>query len=89
MYARFKIAFRSLTINCVQGGLLIPREVLQLFAHDQGQLDLIVKAHTPWADDGSLAGQQDGGGGLQKEEGLLRARTVQLGDVVSAGTLCQ
>ena len=77
-----------LTLNCVQGGLVVSREVLQPLAHDQRQLDLIVKAHTPWADDGSLAGQQDGGGGLQKEEGLLWARTVQLGDVISACIYC-
>ena len=36
------------------------------------------------ADDGTSARRQNGGGGLQEEEGLLGPRAVQLRDVITA-----
>lgn len=79
---------RPLTLDCVQGGLIVSSEVLQPLAHDQSQLDLIVEVDTSGPDDRSLARQQDGRRWLQEEEGLLWTRTVQLGDVVSASIYC-
>lgn len=73
----------SLTLNGIKGRLLIGSvEVPDPLAQDQCELDLIVKVDTTGPDDGTLAGKQDGGGGLLEEEGLLGPGAVQLGDMV-------
>jgi hypothetical protein len=44
-----------------------------LLAHDESELDFVVEVNAARSDDGPLAGEEDGGGGLEEEEGLLGA----------------
>ena len=75
----------GLTLDGVQGGLFVVRlEVAQLLADDKGQLDLKVEIDALGPDDGTGPRGHNGGGGLQKEEGLLGPRAVQLRDVITA-----
>jgi hypothetical protein len=41
-----------------------------------------VQVHAAGAQDGALGGEQDGGGGLEEEEGLFGTLVVELFDVV-------
>lgn len=73
-----------LTLNRVQGAFLIIRiEITQGLADHETQFDFIVQADALGAQDGSLAGEEDGGSGLEEEERLLGGGIVELGDVVA------
>jgi hypothetical protein len=72
------------TLNRVQRALLIIRiEISQGLAHNQTQFDFIVEADALGPKDGSGAREEDGGRGLQEEEGLLGGCAIQLGDMIA------
>jgi hypothetical protein len=56
--------------------------VAQGLADYDSELDFVVQVHAARAQDGALGGEQDGGGGLEEEEGLFGALVVELLDVV-------
>ena len=77
------MALIYLTLNGIQSTLLVRGvEVLDLLANDEGKLNLIVKIDAFGLDHRPFSRRQDGAGRLEEEEGLLRPRVVQLGDVV-------
>lgn len=83
--ARRSEAAVVLTLNRVQCALLIIRiEIPHGLAHNQTQFDFIVEADALGTEDGSGAREEDGGRGLEEEEGLLGGCAVQLGDVIAA-----
>lgn len=81
----FNVRFDTLlTLNRIKSSLLILGiKILDLLAHDQGKLNLIMEVDTLRLDDGTGTRVQDGRGGLQKEEWLLRPLVVELGDMVT------
>lgn len=79
-----------LTLNGVKGALLIVRcQVLDLLAHYERQLNLIVQVDALGPDDRALPRLQDTSWGLEEEERLLRPRAVQLLDVVPDERKCE
>ena len=75
-----------LTLNGIQSALLVRGvQVLDLLAHDEGELDLIVKVDALGPDDRAFPRWQNGAGRLEEEEGLLGPGVVQFGDVVPGG----
>lgn len=60
-------------------------QVPQSLANYQAQLDLVVHRHAARPQERAFAGEEDGRGRLQEEEGLLGALVVELFDVVAAG----
>lgn len=71
------------TVNGIVNGLLIRLlNILEILAHDQGELDLIAELDTLGADHRTLSLQKNGCGRLQEEEGLLGPGAVELGNMV-------
>lgn len=79
-----------LTVNGVNGALLIVRrQVLDLLAHNERQLNLIVQVDTLGPDDRALTRLQHTSWGLEEEEWLLRPRAVELLDMVPNERICE
>lgn len=79
-----------LTVNGVDGALLIlRRQVLDLLAHDERELNLIVQVDALGPDDRALARLQHASWGLEEEEWLLRPRAVELLDMVPDERNCE
>lgn len=57
-------------------------DVAERLADHDAELDFVVEVDAAGAEDGALVGKEDGGGGLEEEEGLLGALVVELLDVV-------
>jgi len=57
-------------------------DVAQRLADHDSELDFVVQVDAAGAEDGAFVGEEDGGGGLEEEEGLLGALVVELFDVV-------
>jgi len=57
-------------------------DVAERLADHDSELDFVVEVDAARAEDGALFGEEDGGGGLEEEEGLLGALVVELLDVV-------
>lgn len=76
---------RRQTLNGIQGTLgVVGLEVTDQLADDEGQLDLKVHVNALGAQAGALAREDNGGGRLEEEEGLLGLGVVELGNVVPA-----
>lgn len=58
-------------------------EIAHGLAHHQAQFHLVVHADALGAENGTAAGDEDGGGRLEEEKGLLRLGVFQLGDVIT------
>jgi len=72
------------TLNGGQSASLVASiEVADLLADDQGQLDLVMKVDALGLDNGTIAGQENGGWRLEEEEGLLGPLVVQLSYMVA------
>jgi hypothetical protein len=57
-------------------------DVAERLADHDAELDFVVEVHAAGAEDGAFGGEQDGGGGLEEEEGLFGPLVVELFDVV-------
>lgn len=72
------------TFNCVHCAFrVVWVQVSYCFAHDETELDLVVHGYAARAQHGAGAGEEDGGRGLEKEEGLTWGRARELFDVVA------
>lgn len=72
----------KLTLNGFECRILIfGVKIAKSLANHETQFDFIMQTDTLGTEDGALAGEEDGGRGLQEEEGLLGGRAVQLCDV--------
>lgn len=73
-----------LTVDSIQCTLLILGiEITHGLAHHQAQFHLVVHADALGAEDGTATGEEDGGGRLEEEKGLLGLGVVELGDVIA------
>jgi hypothetical protein len=61
-------------------------DVAQSLSNHDSELDFVVEVHAARAEDWALVGEEDGGGGLEEEEGLLGALVVELLDMVCVVT---
>lgn len=79
-----------LTVNGINGALrIIRRQVLDLLADDERQLNLIVQVDALGPDDRALTRLQHTSWGLEEEEWLLRPRAVELLDMVPDERNCE
>lgn len=75
--------YRRLTLNrSKRASLVISLEVLDLLAHDQGQLNLEMEVDALGLNDWAIARQEDGRWRLEEEEGLFGPLVVQLRHMV-------
>lgn len=73
-----------LTVDSIQCTLLVLRiEITHGLAYHQAQFHLVVHADALGAENGTATGDEDGGGRLEEEEGLLGLGVVELGDVIA------
>jgi hypothetical protein len=73
------------TVDRGQGALEVLRvRVANLLADDGGKLNLVVHVNALGTQHGPIAGEEDGRGRLEEEEGLLGLGAVELLDVVAA-----
>lgn len=63
--------------------LILRVQIPNGLAHHQTQFDLIVQTDALGAENRAAVGEEDGGSGLQEEEGLLGGGVVQLGNVIA------
>lgn len=68
-------------IQCALAVLWV--KVPHRLAHHEGEFDFIVQLGTLRAQDGTLAGEENGGRGLEEEEGLLGLGVIELGNVIA------
>lgn len=68
----------------IEGALLVTgREVGQCSANEKAELDFIVHVYALWPEDRSCVGCEEGGRGLEEEEGGTGAGVVEFFDVVA------